>query len=254
MRSRVLDRMTNPCTSEGEWLRCALHAHTTTPTASSPREARRALRAAATTCSRSPTTGSAREAPSTDRCSCMPSAELNCFFPRRRDGHVLGVRDRGRPAALGGEYADLAAHRRVDRRHGGVAYLAHPVLDGRHSGHARAAGEGLRDRGLQRRLRARGGAGALSVHWDELLETGRRCFALATDDSHHPGFDSDHALDVGARARAKREAVLAALAPGCFYGSTGPLITTCVDGGRGRGALQPCPLGHPRPGRSRERP
>ena len=37
------------------------------------------------------------------------------------------------------------------------------------------------------------GRGLSAVHWDELLEAGRLCPALATDDSHHPGFDSDFA-------------------------------------------------------------
>ena len=46
------------------------------------------------------------------------------------------------------------------------------------------------------------GRGLSAVHWDELLEAGRLCPALATDDSHHPGFDSGSCADVGARDRA----------------------------------------------------
>ena len=37
------------------------------------------------------------------------------------------------------------------------------------------------------------GRGDSSVHWDEALEAGRALFALATDDSHHPGYDSGFA-------------------------------------------------------------
>ena len=40
------------------------------------------------------------------------------------------------------------------------------------------------------------GRGLSSVHWDELLEDGRLCPALVTDDSHHPGFDSGSRVDV----------------------------------------------------------
>jgi hypothetical protein len=43
------------------------------------------------------------------------------------------------------------------------------------------------------------------------------------DDSHHPGFDSDHAW-TWLRAERDSESVLDALRSGRFYGSTGPVI------------------------------
>ena len=67
------------------------------------------------------------------------------------------------------------------------------------------------------------GRGLSSVHWDELLEDGRICPALVVDDSHHPGFDSDHAW-TWLRAERDSESVLDALRSGRFYGSTGPVI------------------------------
>ena len=67
------------------------------------------------------------------------------------------------------------------------------------------------------------GRGLSSVHWDELLQDGRLCPALVTDDSHHPGFDSDHAW-TWIRAARDRESILDALRTGRFYGSTGPLL------------------------------
>ncbi len=67
------------------------------------------------------------------------------------------------------------------------------------------------------------------MHWDELLDAGRPCFALATDDSHHPGFDSDLAW-TWVRAERTQEAVLEALRTGCFYGTTGPRIADVVVG------------------------
>ena len=70
------------------------------------------------------------------------------------------------------------------------------------------------------------GRGDSSLHWDEALERGRNLFALATDDSHHPGYDSGFAWTMVRAEEKSQEAVLAALRTGSFYGSTGPEITS----------------------------
>jgi hypothetical protein len=44
-----------------------------------------------------------------------------------------------------------------------------------------------------------------------------------TDDSHHPGFDSDHAW-TWLRAERTAESILEALRHGRFYGSAGPVL------------------------------
>jgi hypothetical protein len=62
------------------------------------------------------------------------------------------------------------------------------------------------------------------VHWDELLESGRLCPAIATDDSHHPGFDSDLAWTCVRAGEPSQTAILEALAGGSFYSSAGPRI------------------------------
>jgi hypothetical protein len=67
------------------------------------------------------------------------------------------------------------------------------------------------------------GRGDSSLHWDEALEHGRPLFAVATDDSHHPGYDSGLAW-TWVRAGRTQEAILEALRTGAFYGSTGPAI------------------------------
>ena len=46
-------------------------------------------------------------------------------------------------------------------------------------------------------------------------------FALATDDSHHPGYDSGFAWTMVRAAERSQAAVLDALRSGRFYGSTG---------------------------------
>ena len=88
------------------------------------------------------------------------------------------------------------------------------------------------------------GRGLSSVHWDELLQDGRICPALVTDDSHHPGFDSDHAW-TWIRAERSRESVLDALRTGRFYGSTGPRDPRRRDDRRrGRRAVHARAVGH----------
>ena len=58
------------------------------------------------------------------------------------------------------------------------------------------------------------GRGDASLHWDEVLERGRPLTALATDDSHHPGYDSGFAWTWVRAAERTQEAILAALAAG----------------------------------------
>ena len=131
--------------------------------------------------------------------------------------------------------------------HGGVAYLAHPYWTGATPGTLElpenVAGIEVWNAGCELEV----GRGLSSVHWDELLETGRRCFGLATDDSHHPGFDSGHGWTV---ARAASEAPRRCSPRSRQAPSTaarGQCCTTvCGRRERSRGALQPAPLGDSR--------
>ena len=107
---------------------------------------------------------------------------------------------------------------------GGVAYLAHTYWSGLRTDQFEDC-EGLvgievYNAGCQLEV----GRGEASIHWDEALERGRLLYALATDDSHHPGYDSDLAWVWARCAERSQEAVLAALREGLFYGSNGPLI------------------------------
>ncbi len=73
------------------------------------------------------------------------------------------------------------------------------------------------------------GRGHSSVHWDELLQSGRLVFGAAVDDCHRgcePGPFSDLAgsFVVVKAQRLTAEAVCAALAQGMFYSSTGIAI------------------------------
>ncbi len=85
------------------------------------------------------------------------------------------------------------------------------------------------------------GRGLSTVHWDELAEGGTLCPALATDDSHHPGFDSDHAWTWLRAEAATVDAVLDALRSGSFYGSQGPVFEAVRrDGDAIEVACSPC--------------
>jgi hypothetical protein len=232
---------TDPFTLEGEWLRCALHAHTTgsdgelEPDALAAHYGRAGFDVLAITDHWKRT-----EAASNGGLLVLPSVELNCILPAARDGHVLGfgLSADADLAALGAEYADLERTAAFITEHGGVAYLAHPYWTGATPGTLElpenVAGIEVWNAGCELEV----GRGLSSVHWDELLESGRRCFGLVTDDSHHPGFDSGHGW-TAARAERSAEAVLAALAAGSFYGSSGPCCTRCSRRDRSRGALQP---------------
>jgi hypothetical protein len=217
----------DPFTVEGEWLRCALHAHTTgsdgelEPDALAAHYGRAGFDVLAITDHWKRT-----EAASNGRLLVLPSVELNCILPAARDGHVLGfgISADADLASLGAEYADLERTAEFIAEHGGVAYLAHPYWTGATPGTLElpesVAGIEVWNAGCELEV----GRGLSSVHWDELLETGRRCFGLVTDDSHHPGFDSGHGWTWLRVPERSAEAVLAGLAAGSFYGSSGPVL------------------------------
>jgi hypothetical protein len=220
--------MTAPFDRAGVWLRCALHAHSTAsdgdlpPAALAAHYARAGYDVLAITDHWAIT-----DAATADDLLVLPSVELNCVLPNARDGHVLGFGVEAQPEdlrELGGRFADLAETGSWIVEHGGVAYLAHPYWTGVTPGTLElppsVTGIEVYNAGCELEV----GRGLSTVHWDELAETGALCPALATDDSHHHGFDSDLAW-TWLRARERtREAVLDALREGALYASTGPRL------------------------------
>jgi hypothetical protein len=215
----------DPFRSEGEWLRAALHAHTTnsdgelSPTGLAEHYGRAGYDVLAITDHWHRT-----EAASSDALLVIASAELNCLLPGERDGHVLAFGIDDEPAELLAERPDLPAAAAWITAHGGVAYLAHPYWSGAPMG-ALDLGDGVAgievfNAGCELEV----GRGLSSVHWDEVLGRGGACFGIAADDSHHPGFDSDLAWVWLRCAERTRPAVLEALATGSFYSSAGPVI------------------------------
>jgi hypothetical protein len=208
----------------GEWLRCALHAHTTRSDGELAPEALAAHYGRAGYDVLAITDHWRLTGAESDELLVLASSELNCILPDARDGHVLAFGIEADPAELGSEYADLARTADWIGEHGGVAYLAHPYWTGATPGRLELPdnvyGIEVYNGGCELEV----GRGLAGVHWDELLEAGARCFAIATDDSHHPGFDSDLAWTWIRAASRSREAVLEALREGTFYSSTGPRV------------------------------
>ena len=151
-----------------------------------------------------------------ERAGADPGARRARARPRRR----------GRPGAARGEFAPLAGGRRLDPRRTAACPTSRTP-----TGAACAPSSG----GLRRPRRAsrcgtRGceleiGRGDASIHWDEALERGRPFFALATDDSHHPGYDSGFAWTwVRAARAARRRRCSTRCAPACSTARPGPEI------------------------------
>jgi hypothetical protein len=210
--------------AEGEWLRCALHAHTTRSDGELAPEALAAHYARAGYDVLAITDHWRRTEVSSDGVLVLPSAEVNCVLPAGRDGHVLAFGIDAEPAELGAEYAGLARTADWVEERGGVAYLAHPYWSGLVPGGLELPpnvyGIEVFNAGCELEV----GRGLSSVHWDELLDAGSRCWAIATDDSHHPGFDSDLGWTWVRAEERSPPAVLDALRRGRFYSSTGPAV------------------------------
>ena len=214
----------NPFQEDGLWLRCALHAHTTesdgelAPSQLADHYARAGYDVLAITDHWLRT-----DAPANGRLVVLPSTELNVLLPGERDGHLLGLGIDGDPTPLLAARPDLAAGVSWVLERGGVAYLAHPYWTGAPTALAFPPGlSGIEVYNAGCDLEV--GRGLAAVHWDEALEAGRLCYGIASDDSHLPGFDSDLAWVLVRSPERSPEAVLAALASGAFYSSSGPVI------------------------------
>jgi hypothetical protein len=231
----------SPWRRDGDWLRCALHAHTTNSDGElAPRALARHYERAGYDVLAITDHWHRSEAPSSERLLVLPGAELNCLLPDDCDGHVLALGIEGDPAELAGERHDLATTAAWITGAAGVAYLAHPYWTGAAPGRLELSeavcGIEVYNAGCELEV----GRGLSSVHWDELLVAGRLCPAIAADDSHHPGFDSDLAW-TWVRAERTRESVLEALRSGCFYASSGPLLSeVSLDAGRVVVRCSPC--------------
>jgi hypothetical protein len=216
--------MTSPWQSEGVWLRCQLHAHTTnsdgeaTPEGLVEHYARAGFDVLAITDHWHITPFEHEDI------LVIPSAELS--------GAVEGELEEADVLAYGidelperrEKFPSIAEAASWIVAQGGVAYLAHPYWSGLSAQHYLGAldlsGIEVFNGGCEQQQ----GNGLSVVHWDEILQTGRECHGIASDDSHYPGQDSRLAWTMIRAPERSREAVLEALRRGCFYATTGPEI------------------------------
>lgn len=170
----------------------------------------------------------------------LPGTELDGRDEARDESHhVVGLGLDGVPPVE----AARTLQGTVDaiRRRGGLAFVAHPYWCAQTADDLLAA-EGYSGIEVWNTFcEVHYGKGRASVHWDELLQHGRLVTALATDDTHQrPGHGGGLGTGwVAVRAeRLEAGAILAALAGGHFYASTGPQILelSVEPGGEGEGA------------------
>ena len=232
----------NAFTATGNWLRCALHAHTTRSDGElSPEELVSLYERAGFDVLAITDHWVRTDAPSTERLLVIPSSELSCVLPSNTDGHLLALGIDEDPLEFVRTRPDLAAAAAWVGEHGGVAYLAHPYWSGTSASCLAlcddVAGLEVYNAGCELEV----GRGLSTVHWDDLLERSGRYFGIAADDTHHAERDSGFAWVWARVAERSRAAVLDALATGSFYSSMGPLVQELrVEDGSVEVRCSPC--------------
>ncbi len=222
-----------PFDRDGEWLRCALHAHTTnsdgeaTPDGLVEHYVRAGFDVLAITDHWHITVHAH------DELLLIPSSELSAKLDGRGDfdADVLayGIDVLPEPAE---EFPSISDAADWIVGQGGVAYLAHPYWSGLRAEDYLAAPalSGIEVMNAGSELLQ--GNGLSAVHWDDILHLGGRCLAIATDDSHYPGQDSRLAWTMVRAAERSRAAVIGALRDGDFYATSGAEISGIeVDAG-----------------------
>jgi len=216
----------NPFEDGGVWLRCALHAHTTNSDGELPPDKLVRHYEWAGFDVLAITDHWVRTVePSTERLLVIPSTELNAQAGGpEHDAHVLALGLGVDPQLPEDEFASLEETVSWVNDQGAVPYLAHTYWSGLRTDQFEACdglvGIEVWNAGCELEV----GRGDSSLHWDEALERGRLLYAIAADDSHHPGYDSALAWTWVRAGERSQEAVLTALREGAFYSSTGPVI------------------------------
>ena len=190
----VYGRAMSPFDAPGVWLRCALHAHTTNSDGElAPEFLVRHYDWAGYDVLAITDHWVRTAEPSTKTLLVIPSTELNAVVGdggRSTSSPSASRPTRCRPRAV----RAARRRRRLDRAtNGGLPYIAHTYWSGLRTEQwwdcPGLLGLEVWNTGCELEL----GRGDASIHWDEALEHGRPFQALATDDSHHPGYDSGFA-------------------------------------------------------------
>ena len=217
--------------ADGVWLRCQLHAHTTESDGwLSPVMLRRYHALAGYDVLAITDHDRLTEIPpphagfgADDGLLVLGGTELSLKAPRSGGPlHLLGIGVRAFPevsrdASLTEAAAAVAA---AD----GLAYVAHPWWSGHwteeFADFSGVTGIEVFNAGCE----VEQGRGGSEAQWDIWLAAGHRLTGIAADDLHTPGFESFRAWTMVHAAARTGEAVLAALAAGRAYATTGPRI------------------------------
>lgn len=214
----------NPFDTSGEWLRCALHAHTTNSDGElAPDLLVRHYDWAGFDVLAITDHWVRTVERSTKRLLVIPGTELNAQAGGpEHDAHVLALGVDADPVLPDDVFAPLQEVVAWIVENQGVPYIAHTYWSGLRTDQFAdcdgLVGLEVWNAGCELEL----GRGDASVHWDEALERGRPLLGIATDDAHNPGFDSGFAWTMVRAAERSRVAVLDALRTGSFYASAGP--------------------------------
>lgn len=220
----------SPFESDGLWLRCALHAHTTrsdgtlAPEHLAAHYARAGYDVLCITDHWVRTTVEDAEG-----ILVIPGTELNATIAGTgSDAHVLALGLHAEPVEPGRDFPNLQDTVDWIVEQGALPFLAHPYWSGlrleEFTGTRGLLGLEVWNTGCELEI----GRGVSGVHWDEALEAGEPLTALATDDTHLPGYDSGVAWAWVRAAERSEAAVLDALRRGSFYSSTGPRLDSVV--------------------------
>ncbi|MBI3648922.1 MAG: PHP domain-containing protein [Actinobacteria bacterium] len=255
----------DPFHTDGEWLRCSLHAHSSNTDGNLPPSSVAqhhewsgydVLSITDHVWPSDPCT--VTRVASTDRLLIVPGAELSFDLGEPgMVGEILAFGVEELPADPGGSrdnwyvdekenyqlrtFADLSSAARSVNDQGGVVYVAHPYWSGLDP-HVLIEAEGVA--GLEvynAACELETGRGDSSATWDAVLEAGKTAYALATDDSHYPLFDMAHAATWVRVKDRSVGSVLEALRTGMTYSSAGPVLKEVHrDGDAVEVACSPC--------------
>ncbi len=242
----------SPFEVEGEWLRCALHTHSTVSDGTlSPRYLAQSYLEAGFDVLAITDHWRRTVVPSTQRLLTIPSAELgfDLKYPnypgQTAEFLVYGIDDI--PDDPGGNrdnwmfnedenwevrtFADLTAGVAWASSQGAVVYAAHPYWNGLSVDDLLEAQGFAGLEVFNASAEVETGRGDSSTWWDTLLRQGRRVYGVATDDQHYPLFELGGAWTMVRARERSQEAVLEALRNGWSYMSSGPSIhEIAIDG------------------------
>jgi hypothetical protein len=222
----------HPFDSDGVWLRCQLHAHTTNSDGEATPAELCATYAGLGCDVLAITDHWFVTEHEHDGLLVLPCSELSA----RVDGPAgeaeilaLGVAELPEVRA---DFPDLEQCAAWIAARGGVPYLCHPYWSGLGPEHWFSApslvGMEIYNAGSE----IAQGNGLSTVHWDDVLLRGGRALAIATDDCHYPPRDSGHGWTMVRVAERTPAAVLDALRTGAGYASSGAeLVAIDVEPG-----------------------